>query len=68
MDLFVPRVNQTAYGLHSLQYHGTQLWSNLPINMIKAKEAEDLDTFKSALTDFKGIKCKCNVCKFYPEL
>ena len=65
VDLFVPRVNQTTYGLHSLRYHGTQLWANLPQI---AKQAEDLDSFKSALKDFKGIKCKCNACKFYPEL
>ncbi len=65
VDLFVPQVNQTTYGLHSLRYHGTQLWANLPQI---AKQAEDLDSFKSALKDFNGIKCKCNMCKFYPEL
>ena len=65
-DLFVPRVNQTTYGLHSLRYHGALLWENLPNN---AKTADSLEYFKSALKDFKGIKCKCYICKSsQPEL
>ncbi len=59
-DLFVPRVNKTTYGLHSLRYHGTLLWANLPY---EAKTADNVDKFKAALVNFKGIKCKCNVCK-----
>ena len=63
-DLFVPRVNGTTYGLHSLRYHGTQLWANLPES---AKASKDLDTFKNALKDFRGIKCKCKMCKSSSE-
>ena len=59
-DLFVPRVNKTTYGLHSLRYHGTLLWANLPQ---EAKTADNLDNFKAALVNFKGIKCKCHLCK-----
>ncbi len=59
-DLFVPRVNKTTYGLHSLRYHGALLWANLPKD---AKNADSLDSFKSALKGFKGIKCKCYLCK-----
>ena len=60
-DLFVPRVKSTTYGLHSLRYHGTYLWSHLPI---KAKTAETLKGFKTALQDFKGVSCKCKLCQF----
>ncbi len=62
MDLFVPRVKSSTYGLHSLRYHGTYLWSFLPVG---AKKATTLDEFKSALQDFKGVTCKCKLCRFY---
>ena len=29
-SLFVPRVNTTKYGLHSLSYYGSKLWNSLP--------------------------------------
>ena len=54
-DLTVPRVNSTTYGLHSLRFHGTKLWAHLSP---AAKSTDDLDTFKAALSTYKGIKCK----------
>ncbi len=60
MDLAVPRVNQTTYGLHSLHYHGTQLWESLPR---EAKSTSDLEEFKKCLVFFKGVPCKCKMCK-----
>ncbi len=61
VDLVVPRVKSTTYGLHSLRYHGTYLWSHMPI---AAKTANSLENFKMALQDFKGVSCKCNLCRF----
>ncbi len=61
MDLIVPRVDSTTYGLKSLRFHGAKLWSNLPI---EAKSADNIDDFKTALVNFKGIECKCAMCKF----
>ena len=36
-DLMVPRVNQTKFGLKSIQYEGAKLWNHLP-NSIKSAE------------------------------
>ena len=30
INLVVPRVDSTTYGLHSIRYYGTQLWASLP--------------------------------------
>ncbi len=60
MDLIVPREDSVTYGLKSLRFHGTKLWSNLPF---EAKSAANIDYFKTALVNFKGIECKCAMCK-----
>ncbi len=59
-DLVVPRVDSSTYGIHSLRYHGAKLWAALPR---RAKRATSLDDFKAALVNFKGIKCKCAMCR-----
>ena len=43
-DLMVPRVNQTKFGLKSIQYEGAKLWKHIP-NSIKS--AENLEIFKN---------------------
>ncbi len=60
VNLFVPRVDSTLYGLHSIRYHGTKLWAALDD---RSKSSETLADFKDSLKTFKGIKCKCNYCK-----
>ena len=62
VDLFVPRVKSSTYGLHSLRYHGTYLWSFMPV---AAKTAKTLQEFKTALLSYKGVACKCKMCRFY---
>ena len=42
LNLFVPRVNQTTYGLRNFRYHGTLLWNSLPEEI---KTAPNLNTF-----------------------
>ena len=61
VDLFVLRVKSSTYGLHSLRYHGTYLWSHLPM---AAKKAKTLKEFKAALQEFNGVSCKCKLCHF----
>ncbi len=61
LDLFLPHVDSGTYGIHSLRYHGAKLWAKLPRG---AKTAPNVDAFKSALVNFKGITCKCAMCKY----
>ncbi len=60
INLTVPRVDSTTYGLHSIRYHGTILWASLPSEV---KSTKDLTVFKAGLAGFRGIKCKCKACK-----
>ena len=59
-DLIVPRVNQTKFGLKSIQYEGAKLWNHIP-NSIKS--AENLEIFKKLIKSWQGPTCKCNYCK-----
>ena len=43
-DLMVPRVNQTKFGIKSIQYEEAKLWNHIS-NSIKS--AENLETFKN---------------------
>ena len=43
LDLHLPRVNQTTYGLNSFRYEGAKLWNSLPDDI---KSSENLITFK----------------------
>ena len=61
LDLIVPRVNQTRYGLRSIRYEGARIWNHLP-NLIKS--AENLDVFKHLIKTWEGPSCNCNFCKF----
>ncbi len=60
VNLFVPRIDSTLYGLHSIRYHGTKLWAALDN---QSKSSKDLAHFKTSIKSFKAIKCKCNYCK-----
>ena len=59
-DLMAPRVNQTKFGLKSIQYEGAKLWNHLP-NSIKS--AENLEIFKKLIKSWQGPTCKCNYFK-----
>ena len=60
-DLFVPRVNQTKYGLKSFQYQGSKLWNSLSDDI---KTSFNLSTFKKLLKTWNGPECNCNYCRF----
>ena len=58
----VPRVlvNQTKFGLKSIQYEGAKLWNHLPDSI---KSAENLEIFENLIKSWQGPTCKCNYCK-----
>ena len=61
LNLFVPRVNQSTFGLKSFYYLGTLLWNSLPENI---KSATDLNTFKRLIKSWYRPTCRCNFCNF----
>ena len=59
MDLCVPRVNQTTFGLKSFRYEAVKQWNSLPENV---KRSTDLQTFKRLIKNWDGPACHCNFC------
>ena len=57
--LKVPRCRTTTHGLHSLRFLGPRLWNGLGIKIKKS----DTTNFKSQLKDFKGVTCRCALCR-----
>ena len=62
LNLFMPRVNQMTYGLHSFRYQGTLLWNCLPEEI---KTAANLNTFRKLIKNWSGPACKCNFCFYH---
>ena len=60
LNLFVPSVNQTTFGLKSVRYEGIILWNSLPEHI---KTAENLEIFKQLIKTWEGPTCNCNFCK-----
>ena len=54
LNLFVPRINQTTYGLRSFRYQGTVLWNSLPEEI---KTASNLSSFKKLIKSWEGPHC-----------
>ena len=61
LNLFVPIINQTTYGLRSFRYQGTILWNSLPEEI---KTTSNLNCFKKLLKSWKGPQCRCNFCSY----
>ena len=53
--------NQVTFGTNSLRFLGPQIWNCLPEGL---KSADDLNTFKSLITQWDSPKCNCNACRF----
>ena len=51
MDLCVPRVNQTTFGLKSFRYEAVKQWNSLPENV---KRSTDLLTFERLIKTWDG--------------
>ena len=60
-NLKVPRKNTVKFGANSLSSLGPKIWNSLPSHI---KNAKNLDTFKTLIKVWDGIKCKCNFCSF----
>ena len=60
-NLVTHRYNSVTYGKNSLRILGPTIWNHLPDEY---KTAEDLQTFKSLLRQWKGPQCNCNLCKY----
>ena len=63
LNLFVPRVNQSTFGLKSFYYLGlgTLLWNSPPENI---KSTTDFNTFKRLIKSWYGPTFRCNFCNF----
>ena len=59
MDLCVPRINQTTFGLKSFRYEAVKQWNSLPENV---KCSTDLQIFKRLIKTWDGPACHCNFC------
>ena len=57
MNLNVPVVNTTKYGLMSISYSCAKMWNSLDNNM---KCAESVKEFKSLLSKWKMKQCTCS--------
>ena len=61
LNLHLPRVNQTKYGLNSFRYEGAKLWNSLPEDI---KSSENLITFKRLIKAWNGTTCRCSFCNW----
>ena len=61
LNLHLPRVNQTTYGLNSFRYAGAKLWNSLSEDI---KSLENLTSFKRLIKTWNGTTCRCNFCNW----
>ena len=61
LNLHLPRVNQTKYGLNSFRYEGAKLWNSLPEDI---KSSENLITFKRLIKTWNRTTCRCSFCNW----
>ena len=59
--LKVERYNTVRYGKKSLRILGPQIWNSLPN---EHKTTTNLDQFKRLMSQRRGPKCSCNICKY----
>lgn len=59
-SLFIPCVNTTSYGLHSLSYYGSKLWNSLPNT---TWSLPTVAAFKWAIHNFEFDTDCCPFCK-----
>ena len=60
LDIIVPHVKTTSYGLHSIRYIAAKIWNDTPRSF---KKVNSVDDFKSLIRSWPGFKCKCAQCK-----
>ena len=59
--LKVERYNTVRYGKKSLRILGPQIWNSSPNEY---KTTTNLDQFKRLMTQWRGPKCSCSICKY----
>ena len=59
-NLYVPVVNTTQYGLHSIQYLAAKIWNQLPK---ETKNVDTLSSFKKNILSWYGFTCSCAMCR-----
>ena len=65
LNLFVPRINQTTYGLRSFRYLGTILWNSLPEEIKTVSNLNSFSPGKDHIVDAifaPGIMERIRVC------
>ena len=60
-DIKVNQNNTTKYGCKSLKSLGPHIWNSLPTEM---KKETDFGKFKTYISKWFGLKCKCSICSF----
>ena len=58
--LLQPREGSAKYGTHSLRIMGPRIWNKLSKDI---KSSKSINILKTRLEDYKGLQCKCALCK-----
>ena len=59
LGLSVSSTMTVCYGSHSIKHFGTIFWNSLPFDF---QTAENINTFRNKLLDWKGALSKCAKC------
>jgi hypothetical protein len=60
-NLEIPRGKTTRFGSRSIRSLGPKLWNALPAS---TKQADSLQLFKTQISGWQGIPCKCRECRY----
>ena len=61
-DFFRNNVNTTKFGLNSLRYFASKVWSMIPIEI---KNSSTVEIFKSKISKWEPNDCDCKLCQDY---
>ena len=61
LDINFNQDNTTRYGSNSLRSLGPHIWNYLPLEI---KEETEYAKFRNYMSDWFGLKCKCDMCSF----
>ena len=61
LDINFNQNNTTKYGSNSLRSSGPHIWNSLPSEI---KKETNCKKFKNYMSDWFGLKFKCNMCSF----
>ena len=61
-DFFRNNVNTTKFGLNSLRYFASKVWSMIPIEI---KDSSSVEMFKNKISKWEPNNCDCKLCQDY---